>query len=140
MEDAFFTTVKGKGKTEERTAERVTISVRYDFRAQPVENTEERATISFVIILLSRLVWPFSTALNAQRGGAHRGARHIFRAEEHTAERVAISVRHHFRAQRGGEHRGARHDFVRYYSLATLRSSDFICVERAARRSTPRGA
>jgi hypothetical protein len=38
-------------------------------------DTEERATISFVTILLSRFVQPFSSALNAQRGGANRGAR-----------------------------------------------------------------
>jgi hypothetical protein len=88
------------------------------------ENTEERATTSFVIILLSRFVHPFSSALNAQRGGPHRGARPEFRAEEHTAEarhefraeeqteeRVTISARRDLRAQRGGKYRGARHDF-----------------------------
>ena len=74
------------------------------------------------------------------RGGEHRGARHELRAEEHTAERATISVRHDKRAQRGGEHRGARHDFVRYHSLVAFCSSVFIRGERAARRVTPRSA
>ncbi len=76
-------------RAEEHTAERVTNSARMSTprsasRFQCVmisarsaeENTEERATISFVIILLSRFVRPFSSVLNAH-------------AEEHTAERVA---------------------------------------------------
>ncbi len=41
----------------------------------PASDTEERSTLSFVAILLSRFVQPFSSAFNAQRGGAHRGAR-----------------------------------------------------------------
>ncbi len=45
------------------------------------------------------------------RGGAHRGARRRFRAEEQTEERVTISARRNLRAQHGGAHRGARLDF-----------------------------
>ncbi len=79
-------------RAKENLAERVTNSARRSTpqsasRFQCVmisaeENIEERATISFVIILLSRFVRPFSSALNAQRGGAHRGASSEFRAEE----------------------------------------------------------
>ena len=40
----------------------------------------------------------------------------------------------------GSRHRGARHNFVRYHSFVTFRSTVFIRVERAARRSKPHSA
>ncbi len=60
---------------EEHTAERVTISVRHDFRAQRGGEHRGARHDFIVVILLSRFVRPFSSALNAQRGEAHREAR-----------------------------------------------------------------
>jgi hypothetical protein len=131
-------------RADEPTAERVTNSARSSTprsasRFQCVmisarsaeENTEERATISFVIILLSRFVRPFSSALNAQRGGAYRGARHEFRTEELTAKRVANSARR------------SKPRSVSQFQRATIcaRSAEENTAERvtiSAQRSKPR--